>query len=234
MPSPRAASLISAADLEAEAAIAQTIGNLRLAEQDHKADIAAAQEWGGKASAASSRADTLRSQGNTADADKFDNLAKIALSKQISFEQEANLRGLELTDIDLGEVAQGDLGAAGAAVFALDQPGVVGPFMTDLGPALLSMNAILDPVDIPYEQAVPDLRAEAAADRARRVIEEQGRVEGDLRKEVSMNIKRLMEIGSWRGMRHRRNLPVRGQRTRTNARTRKGPRKGAVAKKKTV
>ena len=67
-----------------------------------------------------------------------------------------------------------------------------------------------------------------------RVIEEQGRVEGDLRKEISMNIKRLMEIGSWRGMRHRRNLPVRGQRTRTNARTRKGPRKGAVAKKKTV
>src|SRR4249919_2908428 len=67
-----------------------------------------------------------------------------------------------------------------------------------------------------------------------RVIEEQGGVEGDLRKEISMNIKRLMEIGSWRGMRHRRNLPVRGQRTRTNARTRKGPRKGAVAKKKTV
>jgi small subunit ribosomal protein S13 len=67
-----------------------------------------------------------------------------------------------------------------------------------------------------------------------RVIEEQGSVEGDLRKEISMNIKRLMEIGSYRGMRHRRNLPARGQRTRTNARTRKGPRKGAVAKKKTV
>jgi small subunit ribosomal protein S13 len=67
-----------------------------------------------------------------------------------------------------------------------------------------------------------------------RVIEEQGGVEGDLRKEISMNIKRLMEIGSYRGMRHRRALPVRGQRTRTNARTRKGPRKGAVAKKKTV
>ena len=65
-----------------------------------------------------------------------------------------------------------------------------------------------------------------------RVIEEQGRVEGDLRKEISMNIKRLMEIGCYRGMRHRRNLPVRGQRTSTNARTRKGPRKGAVAKKK--
>jgi len=67
-----------------------------------------------------------------------------------------------------------------------------------------------------------------------RVIEEQGRVEGDLRKEVTMNIKRLMEVGSFRGMRHRRNLPVRGQRTQTNARTRKGPRKGAVAKKRTV
>lgn len=57
---------------------------------------------------------------------------------------------------------------------------------------------------------------------------------GDLRKEISMNIKRLIEIGSFRGSRHRRSLPARGQRTRTNARTRKGPRKGAVAKKKTV
>ena len=66
-----------------------------------------------------------------------------------------------------------------------------------------------------------------------RVLEEQGGVEGDLRKEISMNIKRLIEIGCYRGLRHRRNLPVRGQRTSTNARTRKGPRKGAVAKKKT-
>ena len=57
-------------------------------------------------------------------------------------------------------------------------------------------------------------------------------VEGDLRREVSMNIKRLMDLGSWRGMRHRRGLPVRGQRTRTNARTRKGPKKGAQALKK--
>ena len=64
------------------------------------------------------------------------------------------------------------------------------------------------------------------------VIEEQGGVEGDLRKRVSMDIKRLMGVGSYRGMRHRRNLPVRGQRTHTNARTSKGPRKGAVAKKK--
>lgn len=66
------------------------------------------------------------------------------------------------------------------------------------------------------------------------VIEEQGRVEGDLRREVSMNIKRLIEIGCYRGLRHRRNLPVRGQRTITNARTRKGPRKGVIAKKKTT
>jgi small subunit ribosomal protein S13 len=67
-----------------------------------------------------------------------------------------------------------------------------------------------------------------------KVIEEVGGVEGDLRKEISLNIKRLMEIGCYRGLRHRRSLPVRGQRTKTNARTRKGPRKGAIAKKKTV
>ena len=66
-----------------------------------------------------------------------------------------------------------------------------------------------------------------------KVLEEQGGVEGDLRKEISLNIKRLVEIGSYRGARHRRNLPMRGQRTRTNARTRKGPRKGAIARKKT-
>ena len=68
--------------------------------------------------------------------------------------------------------------------------------------------------------------------RIRQVIEAEGSVEGDLRKDVSMNIKRLIEIGSYRGFRHRRNLPVRGQRTHTNARTRKGPRKGTVAQKK--
>lgn len=65
--------------------------------------------------------------------------------------------------------------------------------------------------------------------KLRKVIEEEYQVEGDLRQEVSLNIKRLMEIGSYRGFRHRRGLPVRGQRTHTNARTRKGPRKGAVA-----
>ena len=78
------------------------------------------------------------------------------------------------------------------------------------------------------------LREKQKVKRIYGVLEEQGGVEGDLRKEISMNIKRLMEIGCYRGLRHRRNLPARGQRTRTNARTRKGPRKGAIAKKKTV
>ena len=70
--------------------------------------------------------------------------------------------------------------------------------------------------------------------KIREVIDRTLTVEGDLRREIALNIKRLQEIGSYRGLRHRRNLPVRGQRTKTNARTRKGPRKGAVAKKKTV
>src|SRR5207244_13140175 len=78
---------------------------------------------------------------------------------------------------------------------------------------------------------VQDL-SEDEVNRIRQVIESEGMVEGDLRKEVQMNIKRLIEIGSYRGYRHRRNLPVRGQRTHTNARTRKGPRKGTVAQKK--
>jgi len=73
---------------------------------------------------------------------------------------------------------------------------------------------------------------EDEARRIRKVITDEGRVEGDLRKEVSQNIKRLMEIGYYRGVRHRKGLPVRGQRTQTNSRTRKGPRRGAVAGKK--
>ena len=68
--------------------------------------------------------------------------------------------------------------------------------------------------------------------RITRVIQDDVKVEGDLRREVAMNIKRLMEIGCYRGVRHRRGLPVRGQRTHTNARTRKGPRRATVAKKK--
>jgi small subunit ribosomal protein S13 len=78
---------------------------------------------------------------------------------------------------------------------------------------------------------VQDLNEEEV-NRIRQAIEAEGDVEGDLRKDISMHIKRLIEIGSYRGYRHRRNLPVRGQRTHTNARTRKGPRKGTVANKK--
>jgi small subunit ribosomal protein S13 len=90
---------------------------------------------------------------------------------------------------------------------------------------------ILDQAKVEPMKKVQDL-GEDEVNRIRQVIESEGLVEGDLRKEVSMNIKRLIEIGSYRGYRHRRNLPVRGQRTHTNARTRKGPRKGTVANKK--
>ena len=90
---------------------------------------------------------------------------------------------------------------------------------------------ILAAANVDGNRKVQDLN-EDEVNRIRQVIENEGLVEGDLRKEVSMNIKRLIEIGSYRGYRHRRNLPVRGQRTHTNARTRKGPRKGTVAQKK--
>jgi len=90
---------------------------------------------------------------------------------------------------------------------------------------------ILDQAKVEPMKKVQDL-GEDEVNRIRQVIEAEGLVEGDLRKEVSMNIKRLIEIGSYRGFRHRRNLPVRGQRTHTNARTRKGPRKGTVSTKK--
>ena len=90
---------------------------------------------------------------------------------------------------------------------------------------------ILDQAKVEPMKKVQDL-GEDEVNRIRQVIEAEGLVEGDLRKEVSMNIKRLIEIGSYRGFRHRRNLPVRGQRTHTKARTRKGPRKGTVAQKK--
>ncbi|PYV40468.1 MAG: 30S ribosomal protein S13, partial [Acidobacteria bacterium] len=90
---------------------------------------------------------------------------------------------------------------------------------------------ICEMASINLDTKIRDL-SEDEVTRIRQIIEEQGRVEGDLRKEVAMNIKRLMEIGSYRGVRHRKSLPVRGQRTHTNARTRKGPRKGAIAGKK--
>jgi small subunit ribosomal protein S13 len=91
--------------------------------------------------------------------------------------------------------------------------------------------AILEEAQIGIDQKIKDLNEDELT-RIRTIIDTQGDVEGDLRKRVQMDIKRLMDIGCYRGLRHRRSLPVRGQRTSTNARTRKGPRKAAVAKKK--
>ena len=104
-------------------------------------------------------------------------------------------------------------------------------YIFGIGPTRAS--DVLETAGVEMDTRVKDL-SEDDVRKISRVIEEQGGVEGDLRKEISVNIKRLMEIGCYRGLRHRRNLPVRGQRTITNARTRKGPRKGAVAKKKTT
>jgi small subunit ribosomal protein S13 len=91
-------------------------------------------------------------------------------------------------------------------------------------------NVILAQAGIERSVRVKDLSEEETS-RIARIIDSQGGVEGDLRKDVAMNVKRLMEIGSYRGMRHRRNLPVRGQRTHTNARTRKGPRRAMIRQK---
>jgi small subunit ribosomal protein S13 len=91
--------------------------------------------------------------------------------------------------------------------------------------------SLLHRAGIEFDKKVGDL-TEDEINRVRTILEEEGAVEGDLRKEISMNIKRHIEMGSYRGMRHRRSLPVRGQRTHTNARTRKGPRRGTIANKK--
>ncbi|HXI43041.1 MAG TPA: 30S ribosomal protein S13 [Bryobacteraceae bacterium] len=91
--------------------------------------------------------------------------------------------------------------------------------------------SLLHRAGIEFDKKIGDL-TEDEINKVRTILEEEGAVEGDLRKEVSMNIKRHIEMGSYRGMRHRRSLPVRGQRTHTNARTRKGPRRGTIANKK--
>ena len=91
--------------------------------------------------------------------------------------------------------------------------------------------SVAERAGVDWAKKIKDL-TEDEVTRLRQVIESEGRVEGDLRKEIQMNIRRLIEISSYRGLRHRRSLPVRGQRTHTNARTRKGPRRGTVAKKK--
>jgi small subunit ribosomal protein S13 len=99
------------------------------------------------------------------------------------------------------------------------------------GIGLATSQNILDATDISPDTRCKDLN-EHEVSRLREYIEKNVKVEGDLRREVSMNIKRLIEIGSYRGVRHRRGLPVRGQNTKTNARTRKGPKRTVAGKKK--
>jgi small subunit ribosomal protein S13 len=99
------------------------------------------------------------------------------------------------------------------------------------GIGLTTSRQILDKADLPYQMNSDDLSADDV-NRIRTIIENDYVVEGDRRREVSMDIKRLMDLGCYRGRRHRRGLPVRGQRTKTNARTRKGPRRGAAVRKK--
>jgi len=99
------------------------------------------------------------------------------------------------------------------------------------GIGLTSSRQILDKADLPYTMNSDDLSGDDVT-RIRMIIEEEYTVEGDRRREVSMDIKRLMDLGCYRGRRHRMGLPCRGQKTKTNARTRKGPRRGAAARRK--
>ncbi|AVX21783.1 MAG: 30S ribosomal protein S13 [Bacillota bacterium] len=99
------------------------------------------------------------------------------------------------------------------------------------GIGLPTSKKILAETGINPDTRVRDLTEDEVA-RLREVIDKNYKVEGDLRREIALNIKRLIEIGCYRGIRHRRGLPVRGQRTKTNARTRKGPRKTVAGKKK--
>jgi small subunit ribosomal protein S13 len=103
------------------------------------------------------------------------------------------------------------------------------PYVYGIG--LSRSQAILEAIGVDPDTRVKDL-AEADAQKIREYIDRNFKVEGDLRREVQLNIKRLMDIGSYRGLRHRRGLPVRGQSTKTNARTRKGPRRTVAGKKK--
>jgi small subunit ribosomal protein S13 len=92
-------------------------------------------------------------------------------------------------------------------------------------------NSVLKEAGVNLDTRIKDLNEDELS-RIRAILEAQGEIEGDLRKRIQMDIKRLMDIGCYRGLRHRRSLPVRGQRTHTNARTRKGPRRATIAKKK--
>ncbi len=98
------------------------------------------------------------------------------------------------------------------------------------GIGLTSARQILDKADLPYQMNSDDLSGEDVT-RIRKIIEAEYTVEGDRRREVAMDIKRLVDLGTYRGRRHRQSLPCRGQRTKTNARTCKGPKRGAAARK---
>lgn len=104
-------------------------------------------------------------------------------------------------------------------------------YIYGIGPAIAGQ--ILKKVQVSPDKRAKDLTDEEVA-KITAVIQREHKVEGDLRRETSTNVKRLMEIGCWRGLRHKRGLPVRGQRTRTNARTRKGPRKTVGIKRATT
>jgi small subunit ribosomal protein S13 len=104
-------------------------------------------------------------------------------------------------------------------------------YIYGIGPSL--SRKILDQTGISPDTKVKDL-SEGETSRIREVIDKEYRVEGDLKREVQLNIKRLIEIGSYRGIRHRRGLPVHGQRTRTNARTKRGARKTVAGRRRTV
>ena len=99
------------------------------------------------------------------------------------------------------------------------------------GIGLTSARQILDKADLPYQMNSDDLSGDDVT-RIRKIIESDHVVEGDRRREISMDIKRLSDLGAYRGRRHRQGLPCRGQRTKTNARTRKGPKRGAAVRKK--
>jgi len=102
-------------------------------------------------------------------------------------------------------------------------------YIHGIGPT--TARSIVERVGVPFERRVNEL-TDAEVTQIRELIDSEHTVEGDLRREVAVNIKRLMDLGNYRGLRHRRGLPVRGQRTHTNARTRKGPAKPIAGKKK--
>ena len=125
-------------------------------------------------------------------------------------------------EVDLARIAGVNIPTNKRVVVALQ-------YIHGIGPRFAQ--EIMEKVNLSAERRVNDL-SDAEVLQIREMIDRDYRVEGDLRRETSMNIKRLMDLGCYRGLRHRRGLPVRGQRTHTNARTRKGPAKAIAGKKK--